>query len=70
MPLASWNESIILARRCLKSLVLMNLWIVSNFWMIYSSPKCCSFNEEYLWVPYLSASGHLEEYPIPAMTVG
>ena len=70
MPLASWNESIILARRCLKSLLLVNLWIVSIFWMSCSSPKCCSFNDEYLWVPYLSAFGHLEEYPIPAMTVG
>ena len=70
MPLASWNESIMLVRRCLKSLLLVSLWIVSIFCMSCSSTKCCSFNDEYLWVPYLSTFGHLEEYPIPAMTVG
>ena len=58
-----------LVRRSLKSLLLVNLWIVSIFWMSCLSPKCCSFNDEYLWVPHISAFGHLEEYPIPAMTV-
>ena len=70
IPLASWKEYIMLVRRCLKSLLLVNMRIVSIFWMSCPSPKCCSFNDEYLWVPYLSPFGYLEEYLIPAMTVG
>ena len=59
-----------LVRRSLKSLLLVNLWIVSIFWMSCSSLKFCNFNNEYLWVSYLSAFGHLEDYPIPVTTVG
>ena len=59
-----------LVARCLKSLLLINLWMVSIFWISCSSPKYWSFSEQYLWVMYRSTFGYFEEYPIPAITVG